>query len=304
MPSDALSESSRDRIGRTRTLPRARRERWIDAATVLLLARRELRDALRNRWFLLYAVCFAVVSLALAYLALVGTGSYGLAGFGRTAASLINLVLLIVPLMGLTAGAGALAGERERGTLETLLTHPVSRTEILLGKYLGAATALLGALALGFGTSGLVMGLKGGLSDVGRYATLFAYSVLLAWAMLSVGFLISSAARKTAVASAVAIFTWLVLVFFSDLALMGSTIAFRLQAAELFTLAMLNPLQAFKLAAIGQLHASLDLLGPAGLYATRRFGKALPLLLSGALVAWLVVPLLLSCLIFGRRSVR
>ena len=61
-----------------------------------------LRDALRNRWFVLYTLAFMGLSLAFSYLALAGAGIVGFAGFGCTAAGLIDLVLLIVPL-----GAGA-----------------------------------------------------------------------------------------------------------------------------------------------------------------------------------------------------
>ena len=82
----------------------------IDFGNILILAQKELRDAQRNRWFGLYTIAFAGLSLALAWLALSGTGNYGLAGFGRTSASLINMVLMIVPLMGLTLGALSLGG--------------------------------------------------------------------------------------------------------------------------------------------------------------------------------------------------
>ena len=63
----------------------------MDFENVLILIQKELRDALRNRWFLLYAVAFAGLSLALAWFSVSGAGSYGVAGFGRTTAGLINL---------------------------------------------------------------------------------------------------------------------------------------------------------------------------------------------------------------------
>ena len=110
---------------------------YVDFENVFILTQKELRDARRNRWFLLYAIAFAGLSLALAWLALSGAGNYGLAGFGRTSASLINLVLLIVPLMGLTLGALSLAGEREKGTLLYLLAQPINQLELLLGKFTG-----------------------------------------------------------------------------------------------------------------------------------------------------------------------
>lgn len=271
---------------------------------ILVLARKEIRDALRNRWFVLYALCFAALSLGLASVALAGTGRYGLAGFGRTAASLVNLVLLIVPLMALTLGAAALAGERERGTLETLLAQPIRRRDVLLGKYLGLAVALLGALALGFGTTGTVLAVRGASANAGQYAAIFAMSVALSWAMLSVGFLISSIARKTTLALGIAIFAWLGFVFVGDLGLMGGALTLRMTPAELLGCALLNPLQVFKTFAVSGMHRSLDLLGPAGLYASQTFGGWLPLLLSGVLAAWVLVPLILSGLVFSRRTVR
>ena len=126
----------------------------MEARVIAIVARKEVRDALRNRWFLLYAAAFAVLALALSRLSLGDTSAAGFAGFGRTAASLVNLVLLVVPLMGLTLGAASLAGERERGTLPMLLAQPVTRREVLLGKYAGLAQAQGAALALGFGLAG------------------------------------------------------------------------------------------------------------------------------------------------------
>lgn len=281
-------------------LPRARAAPGI----VYILAIRELGAALRNRWFLLYAVCFAALSLALSFVALGGTGRYGFAGFGRTAASLINLVLLIVPLMALTAGAGCIAGERERGTLETLLAQPVGRWEVLLGKWVGLAVALAAALSLGFGATALLLGAQGASTGLWRYVTIFGISVLLAWSMLSVGLLISTVARSTSLALGVAIFGWLALVFLGDLGLMGSTLALRLSAQELLAAALVNPLQVFKLLAVSSIHSALDLLGPAGMYAAQTFDARLPWLLGAILGAWVLVPLTLALLAFSWRGAR
>ena len=118
---------------------------------VFTLAHRELRDALRSRWFILYTLAFAALGLGVSYVSATGAGAAGLAGFGRTSAGLINLVLLVVPLMALSAGAGSIASDRERGMLAYLLAQPVSRTEVLIGKFLGLAAALLASICLGFG---------------------------------------------------------------------------------------------------------------------------------------------------------
>jgi Cu-processing system permease protein len=272
--------------------------------TVAILAAKEVRDALRNRWFVLYAVCFALLAVALSSVALAGTGRFGLAGFGRTAASLINLVLLIVPLMALTLGASALAGERERGTLDTLLAQPVSRIEVILGKYVGLAAALLGALALGFGTAGGLLAFRGASANASQFGTIFALSVLLGWAMLSIGFLISAITRRTSVATGAAIFVWLTVVFLGDLGLLGATMTLRLTADELLYCAMANPVQVFKIWSVSSMHRSLDLLGPAGLYATQQLGSSLKPMLGAILGLWILAPLAAACGLFSWRHAR
>ncbi len=269
---------------------------------ITTLFKKEIRDSFNNRWFILYAAAFTGLALLLSWLSLSGgTGYSGFAGFGRTAASLVNLVLLIVPLMALTIGAGSLSSEQERGTLAYLLAQPVNRAEVLLGKYLGLAAALLGALAFGFGLSGLIIAGRGGQTDAGAYVLLAAFAFVLALGMLSVGFLISVLTRKAAVATGVALFLWLALVFLGDLGLMGTSIAFKLPIDALFNLALLNSLQVFKMSALLGLNATLDVLGPAGIYAMQTYRESLTALFLGSLALWVVLPLGGAYLVFSLR---
>ena len=274
----------------------------MDGSIVSVIARKEVRDSLRNRWFLLYAVAFAILALAVSWISLAGTGTYGFAGYGRTAAGLVNLVLLVVPLMALTLGAASVAGDAERGTLAYVLSQPVDRGEVLLGKFLGLAVALVGALSLGFGASAGILAAVGAGVGIAGYLALVGMTFVLAVAMLSVGFLISVSVRKASVAMGIALFVWLSLAFLSDLGLMGSTLAFRLPVKALFQLALAHPLQVFKMAVLGSVHASLDVLGPAGLYATQTHGRALPAIFAGALAAWIVVPFATAWILFLRRG--
>ncbi|MEK7681999.1 MAG: ABC transporter permease [Chloroflexota bacterium] len=272
----------------------------MDVSNVVVLARKEFRDALRNRWFLFYAAAFTILALGLSYLALSGAGMGGLAGFGRTSASLINLVLLIVPLMGLTAGATGLAAERERGTLTTLLAQPVSRAEVFLGKALGLALALLASLGLGFGVAGVALAAGGGGGDATAYLALAGMAVLLAFAALALGLLISALARRSAVALGMAVVLWLGMVFVGELGLMGTTVVMKLRAGELLALALLNPLQVFKMAAVLALRATPEVLGPAGLYAADVMGQWLLPALVGLLAVWVALPTAAAYVVFCR----
>ncbi|MGN6370279.1 MAG: ABC transporter permease [Phycisphaerae bacterium] len=262
---------------------------------VLILARKELRDALKNRWFLLYTLCFSGLTLLLAKVSMTGIRNTGAVSFGRTTAGMVNLILLFVPLMGLTTGAASIAGERERGTLACLLAQPVHRLEVLLGKFLGLWAAITLVLALGFG----ITALSAMHGSIGPLARLLAFTDLLAAAMLSVGLLISTISRRVSVATGTALFFWLALVFLTDLGLMGSVLMFRLRVQNLFYLTIANPMQAFKMAVLGSIHTSLDVLGPAGLFATQTYGSALPWLFVATLLAWICLPIGAAWAIFS-----
>lgn len=265
------------------------------------IAGRELRESLRNKWLWFYAAGFAALALALSYAGLASAGYAGLGGFGRTAASLVNALLLFVPLMGLSVGAVALAGDRERGTLAYLLAQPVNRVEVFLGKALGAALALAGALGVGFGLAGLGLASTGD-ADLSTYLSLAGYTFLLALVSLGLGFLISALTRKGSTALGASLLLWLGLVFFGDLGLVGVTLALRPTPAALLSMLLVNPLQAFKLGAIYSLRSTLDTLGAVGQYAAYRFEDALPLLLVGLLLGWIVLSFGTAFALFSRRG--
>jgi Cu-processing system permease protein len=265
------------------------------------IAQRELREALRNRWLWFYAFGFAALALALSQAGLAAAGYTGLGGFGRTAASLVNALLLFAPLIGLSVGAGTLAADRERGTLQYLLAQPVSRAEVFFGKALGATLAVVAALAIGFGLAGL--GLASGGSDrAAIYLALAGDTLLLALAALGLGFVISAFTRKASTASGAALLLWLGLVFLGDVGIIGATLALQPTPGTLLAMLLINPLQIFKLSAIYSLRATLDTLGPVGQYAAYRFGEALPLLLLGLLAAWIIVSFGVAFVSFNRRG--
>lgn len=273
----------------------------IDMTTVWIITQKELRDALRNKWFVLYTLIFGGLALALSTLAQPDVEFTQLAEYNRTVASLVNLVLLFVPLIGIMFGAASLAGERETGVLTYLLAQPVNRTEILIGKYLGMSGALVTSLTLGFGTAGVILAWQGGGGDANGYLVTVIMACLLALAMLSLGFLISTMAAKTSTALGGALFVWLILVFIGDLGLISATVITQMPIETTLLLSMLNPLQLFKMASIFSAQASLDVLGPAGLYATDTFDTMfMPLMIAGLLL-WIIVPLGVAQLIFGQK---
>ena len=276
----------------------------MDRPVLTTIVGRELRAGVRSRWFLLYLLVFLLLSIAFSVVAAAGTELTGQPGFGRTAAGLLNLMLLMVPLLGLTIGAQALVADRQDGRLDYLLAQPVSPAEVFVGKYLGAALALLLILVFGFGSSAVAMAARGTTGSLSGFLVLVALTLLLGLAMLSVGYLISSGSPQTAAALGLALTLWLGFVIVGDLGLMGSALVMDLSPGTLLVASLANPLDAYKLVAVQTLQASLDVLGPAGVYATRRFGSALPPLLLGLLALWVVVPLPIGYWLFKRTDYR
>lgn len=276
----------------------------MDYAAVVAIATKEARAGLRNRWFLLYAGIFLVLSVGFSWVALSSSDLTGQAGFGRTSAGLLNLMLLMVPLIGLTIGAQSIVADRQDRSLEYLLAQPVSPLEVYVGKYLGAAAALVLMLVFGFGWAGLAMALRGSAGSPGDFVLLIVLTVLLGLGMLSIGYLISAWSPATAAALGIAVSLWLVLVVMGDLGIMGSSFVMEFSPSTLLGLTLANPLDTYKLLSVDLLHSSLDVLGPAGAYATDRLGGNLPAVLLAVELLWVLLPLPIGYWLFRKVSLR
>jgi Cu-processing system permease protein len=254
---------------------------------MLVLAVREWRAALAARWFWAYAAVVALVGAALLWMAsgMMPGGLPTEAAAGRVILATVNLLALIVPLMGLTAGAQSLARERDRRTLAYLLAQPLTRSEVLLGKLLGNALALGAAL----GGAMAVMLAVGFVAAVPLPAVVMAQVAGLAWllslATLALGAVLGAGAGLVA-AQGGTIGAWLLLILLGDLGLMGLLMLRQLPAKVLLVLTFINPVHQFRVAAVALFRPSLEVLGPVGLYAGDRLGSALVPVLIGCLVTW------------------
>ncbi|MGI9666690.1 MAG: ABC transporter permease [Acidimicrobiia bacterium] len=272
----------------------------IQGSLVAAIARKEISEALRSKWFWMWTGAFAGLAAFMATVALPGSQVAGFGTFGRTAASLVALAQIIIPLMGLTLGAYSIAGQRESGALRFLLSHPISRSEAFLGTYLGLATALAATVFGGFGVAGVIAVAQGGGANAGSFVRIALLSWLLAVSMLGFGMLISTFTQRGSAALGIAVFVWLGLAFIGDLGVMGSAIATKVPTWGLLVTAVANPVEAFRLASLTAFSGSLDVLGPAGTYAVDTFGAALGSILFLAVVIWAVVPVGVAWLRFTR----
>jgi len=257
-----------------------------------LVAVRELKEAVRGRWFVAAAGAFLALSLALSWMGLAGAQRSGLAGFDRTTASLLNLALLFVPLVTLSLGALAVAGELEDGSLAMLLAQPITRAEAWCGKLLGLLLAVWAAILAGFGGTGVIVGIARG-GDARGFLQLVALMLLYGAATLALGVLLSIALRSRVRAVGAAFVAWITLVYLSDLGTMGLAVTHALGPAQVFALALLNPVEQARLAGTLALTDRLEILGPVGLYGLDHLGARGMTLLALALLVSLAAGLAL-----------
>jgi len=272
----------------------------LDINNIFLIIKKEANESLKNRWFILYTICFSVLALLLLFISSSRDEIAGSEGFGRTAASLINLVLLFVPLIALTTGAISISNERENGTLAYLLSHPIDKSEIFLGKFFGVLISIWVSICLGFGFAGISIAIKGGGGDISKYLVTVFLSALLAASLLSIGFLISVYSKLSSKAIGIAVFLWLLFIVLGDLGIMGTTVAMDLGVKQVFILALLNPAEVFKIASVLILSPRFEVLGPVGIYAVRTFGSdGIFYLLLSIMVLWIFIPLGYAFMVFS-----
>ena len=262
----------------------------MEIAQIATIASKEFWDRIRNRWVLAVALVFTAFALVIAYFGAAQQGSVGFRSIDITIASLVSLVIYLIPLIALVLGFDAIVGERERGSLDLLLSMPITRLELLLGKYVGLAAALAFSTIAGFGLVAIVLSARLDLNALYHYFGFMLSSVLLGCAFLSLAVMLSVFAADRTRASGLAIATWFFFVLVFDLLLLGALVVTGGQwGGEIFPYLLLaNPADVFRILNIFSLDDVRTLYGLATV-----FPRALadPWLLGLVMLAWIVVPL-------------
>ncbi|PKO78870.1 MAG: hypothetical protein CVU19_19810 [Betaproteobacteria bacterium HGW-Betaproteobacteria-13] len=262
----------------------------MEIAQIATIAGKEFWDRIRNRWVLAVALVFTVFALVIAYFGAAQQGAVGFRSIDVTIASLVSLVIYLIPLIALVLGFDAIVGERERGSLDLLLSMPITRVELLLGKYFGLAAALTFSTVAGFGLVAVVLSSQLELNALFHYFGFMLSSVLLGCAFLSLAVMLSVFAGDRTRASGLAIAMWFFFVLVFDLLLLGALVVSGGQwGGELFPyLLLLNPADVFRILNIFSLEDVRALYGLATVFPP---SLANPALLGVVMFAWIALPL-------------
>jgi len=220
--------------------------------SIFTIARLELLIARRNMWVATSIILMALFTVVLTLAGGAPTGTLGIDPLTVALTSITTLSVYLIPLIGLLLSFDAIAGESERGTLALNLTYPMSRGEILIGKFLAHLGVLGVAIAVGLGLAAALTIWQHGMTDLSflPLIKLFTTSLALGAAFLGIGYLVSSLVRQTGAASGIVIIIWLVCVVLYDLGLLGALVA---DDGGTFTkdvfpwLLVANPADAFRL---------------------------------------------------------
>jgi Cu-processing system permease protein len=269
------------------------------------IARKEFSDGLRNRWLLAISLLFAVLAVGIAWLGAAASGQLGFTSIPATIASLASLATFLVPLIALLLAYDAIVGEDEAGTLMLLLTYPLSRGQLLFGKFVGHGLILALATLIGFGCAALAIAVLVADVDLGLLVWAFGRfmlsSTVLGWVFLAMAYVLSSKASEKSSAAGLALGLWFLFVLVFDLALLALLVLSqgKFNPDLLPWLLLLNPTDVYRLINLSGFEGSGSAVGVMSL------GGDLPMasgLLWACLLLWVAAPLLLAYGVFRRRA--
>ena len=239
-----------------------------------LTARLDIVESLRSRWFLIYTGVFGGIVALLFLFGLTESRVLGFIGLSRLLVTYIQLTMAILPIFVLITTVRSVAGDREAGVYEYLLSLPVSLGAWFWGKILGRYLVIFAPVFLAMlAAVGVTM-----IKEIEIPWEMFGYYTALLAAMaacfLGLGMLISALAKSTDMAQGAAFLTWLTLLLFLDLILLGVLIQGRIAPEIVIGIALANPLQVFRTAALALFDPQLIVLGPAAYVILDAFGAA------------------------------
>ena len=258
--------------------------RWKE---VVAVARLDLAEVRRSRWLTFASAVYGLLAGVFLLAALRESSVVEFTGMDRVLLSLSHALLLMLPLLALSATCQVVNRARDDGTLELLFSHPLSRASYLVGV---TATRLLVLLAPLAALIAVMVVADAWLSDASS-ALRFGLRALavcsaLLWASVGAGMAVSTGTRDQARALVYGLVLWALGVALLDFALVGAMLQWQINPRAVFLLAAVNPVQSARLGLLSGLEPELGTLGPVGFYLATRLG---PAKLFAVGVAWPVV---------------
>ncbi|MFO7678170.1 MAG: ABC transporter permease subunit [Thermoplasmatota archaeon] len=270
---------------------------------ISMTAKKEIMDNIRNKWIIFLSIIFALLTLVASYF-----GSIGRTGWqdiDMTIEAMMSLVQLLIPIIALMLGYAAIIGEIQKGSMSALLAQPVTRIEIVLGKFIGLGSVLAFTILIGFGIAGIIIAIN--VADVNfvHYTIFMISTIIIGLVFLSMALFFSTVFKKRSTAMGSAIFLWFFFNMILPLITMGLLVAaltyediLNNSIPSWFHIAnLLNPLSTYTI--FNQLSLGISGTIPNIPY-PNYYNPALMMII---LLIWIITFLLLSCWRFKKREI-
>jgi ABC-type transport system involved in multi-copper enzyme maturation permease subunit len=256
---------------------------------VAVVARLDLAEVLRSRWLVFCLVVHALLAGMFVLVGLRESGVVGFTGMGRALMSWSHALLFLLPLLALSATGQVVNSARDDGSLELLLSNPVSRSAYFLGTTLVRVAALVLPLFVAMPAMAVFGALAFG-QDVSWDFLLrgMVVSASLLVCFTAFGLLVSTLVRNQSKALMLTILIWVAGVALIDFGLVGIMLQWELPPQAVFALATLNPVQCARLALLSAAQPELSTFGPVGFFLANKVGP------DGLLAIGIGWPLLLG----------
>ena len=255
-----------------------------------LTAWADIIESLRAKWFLVYSGVFGGIVVLLFVFGITESRIMGFTGLTRLLITYIQLTIAILPVFVLITTVRSVAGDREAGVFEYLLSLPISLSAWFWGRFLGRFIVVFLPVFLAMVGAVIWAALKGSDIPWGLFTSYTGLLLAVAWCFLGIGMLISTIARTADVAQGLAFVIWLVFLLFLDLILLGIMIREGLPSETAVAISLINPLQVFRTAAMVLFDPQLVILGPSAYVILDMFSE------TGYIIWAIVYPVLLGTL--------
>ncbi|MCB9735829.1 MAG: ABC transporter permease subunit [Deltaproteobacteria bacterium] len=246
----------------------------MSSRAIKAVVRLELAEVLRSRWLAFTLVVYVLLASAFILVGLRESTVVGFTGTGRVLLSFSHALVLLLPLLALSATAQVINGARASGSLELILSQPISRQDYFIAVALVRYLVLvipLAVVTLGIAVfANLALGQNIPWGYLGRA---LAVGTTLLSAFVGLGLLVTTIAQSQAKAAIAVLVLWLGSVALLDFALVGAMLEWRVPPRVVFAMAAVNPVEAARLALIGSADPELGVLGPVGFYLATHLGQ-------------------------------
>jgi len=233
---------------------------------LLLIAYLDLKESIRANWFIIYSIVFGGL-IALFFIAgITESQVMGFSGLSRLLLMYIQVTIVILPIFILVTTVRSISGDRDSHILEYMLSFPISLRQYYWGKVFGRFITVFLPVFMAMLFAILYGMFKG--ADV-PWNIFFLYTGLLfamSSAFLGIAFFISSIVKSSEMALGISFFVWILLLAFIDIALISLMMQQRINAELIVAIAMVNPMEIFRVAAISLFDPELTVMGPVAFY--------------------------------------